>query len=139
MKAEEKKALELLAVEVRKDIIRSTHAAGSGHPGGSLSAADYFTYLYKKEIRVDPKNPKAEDRDRFVLSKGHVAPGLYSILARCGFFPVEELLTLRKLYEHDSRGGYVHRLPGAGYFHRRRHGQGGQVPEEGRQCLHPAG
>ena len=100
MKAEEKKALELLAVEVRKDIIRSTHAAGSGHPGGSLSAADYFTYLYKKEIRVDPKNPKSEDRDRFVLSKGHVAPGLYSVLARTGFFPVEELLTLRKL---DSR------------------------------------
>lgn len=100
MTAAEKRELELMAVDVREDIIRSTAAAGSGHPGGSLSAADYFVYLYQKEIRVNPNKPKDEGRDRFVLSKGHVAPGLYSALARKGFFPVEELMTLRKI---DSR------------------------------------
>ena len=97
MNAEEKKKLALFAVEIREGIIRSTHAAKSGHPGGSLSATEYFAYLYKKELRVDPKNPKWDDRDRFVLSKGHVAPGLYATLASAGFFPVEDILTLRKL------------------------------------------
>lgn len=96
MTHEEKKELELLAVDVREDILRSTTAAGSGHCGGSLSAADYLVYLYNKEIKVDPKNPAKPDRDRFVLSKGHAAPGLYSVLARKGFFPVEDLITLRK-------------------------------------------
>ena len=87
--------LQKKAVDVRKGIITAVHAAKSGHPGGSLSAADIFTYLYFVEMNVDPKNPQDEDRDRFVLSKGHVAPGLYSALANRGFFPVEDLNTLR--------------------------------------------
>ena len=87
--------LQKQAVEVRKGIIKAVHAAKSGHPGGSLSAADIFTYLYFEEMNIDPANPSLEDRDRFVLSKGHVAPGLYSALAYRGFFPVEDLETLR--------------------------------------------
>ena len=87
--------LQKKAVEVRKGIITSVHSAKAGHPGGSLSAADIFTYLYFEEMNVDPKNPKDENRDRFVLSKGHTAPGLYSVLAQKGYFPVEDLLTLR--------------------------------------------
>lgn len=87
--------LQKTANEVRKGIVRAVHSAKAGHPGGSLSAADLFTYLYFEEMNIDPKNPKMEDRDRFVLSKGHTAPGLYSTLANRGFFPVEELLTLR--------------------------------------------
>lgn len=83
------------ANEIRKNIITSVHSAKCGHPGGSLSAADIFTYLYFEEMNVDPKNPKWEDRDRFVLSKGHVAPGLYAALAEKGFFPKEDLITLR--------------------------------------------
>ena len=83
------------ANEVRKSIVKSVHAAKSGHPGGSLSAADIMTYLYFEEMNVDPKNPRMESRDRFVLSKGHVAPAYYSALAHRGFFPVEDLLTLR--------------------------------------------
>ena len=97
MTSAEKKKLALFAVKIREGIVRSTHAAKSGHPGGSLSSTEYFAYLYGKEMRVDPKNPKWEDRDRFVLSKGHCAPGLYATLANAGFFPVEDLLTLRKL------------------------------------------
>lgn len=87
--------LQKTAVEVRKGIIESVHSAKAGHPGGSLSAADIFTYLYFEEMNIDPKNPKMEGRDRFVLSKGHTAPGLYSALANRGYFPVEDLLTLR--------------------------------------------
>ena len=87
--------LEKQANEVRKGIVRAVHSAKSGHPGGSLSAADIMTYLYFKEMNVDPKNPKMEGRDRFVLSKGHVAPAYYSALAHRGFFPVEDLTTLR--------------------------------------------
>ena len=83
------------ANEIRKDIVTAVHSAKCGHPGGSLSAADIFTYLYFEEMNVDPKNPKWEDRDRFVLSKGHVAPGLYAALAEKGFFPKEDLITLR--------------------------------------------
>ena len=97
MTAAEQKELRLFAVKVREGILRGTHAAKSGHPGGSLSSTEYFTYLYNKEIRVDPKNPHDPNRDRFVLSKGHVAPGLYATLANCGFFPVDELLTLRHI------------------------------------------
>lgn len=93
----ENKQLKLFAIDVREDVLRSTHSAKSGHPGGSLSSADYFTYLYNKEMKIDPKNPKNPNRDRFVLSKGHVAPGLYATLAHKGFFPVEDLLTLRKI------------------------------------------
>ncbi len=89
--------LELMktAVEVRHGIVEGVHAAKAGHPGGSLSAADIFTYLYFEEMHIDPKNPKDPDRDRFVLSKGHTAPGLYSALAHRGYFPVEDLVTLR--------------------------------------------
>ena len=85
------------ANEVRKGIVTAVHSAKAGHPGGSLSAADMFTYLYFEEMNIDPKNPKMENRDRFVLSKGHTAPGLYSALAHRGYFPVEDLKTLRKL------------------------------------------
>lgn len=90
--------LELMktANEVRKGIVTAVHSAKSGHPGGSLSAADILTYLYFEEMNIDPENPKAEVRDRFVLSKGHVAPALYSVLANRGYFPVEDLTTLRK-------------------------------------------
>ena len=87
--------LQKTAVEVRKGIVEGVHSAKAGHPGGSLSAADIFTYLYFEEMNIDPKNPKDPDRDRFVLSKGHTAPGLYSVLAHRGYFPVEDLLTLR--------------------------------------------
>ena len=87
--------LQKTAVEVRKGIVEGVHSAKAGHPGGSLSAADIFTYLYFEEMNIDPKNPKDPDRDRFVLSKGHTAPGLYSALANRGYFPVEDLLTLR--------------------------------------------
>ena len=83
------------AVEIRKGIVTAVHSAASGHPGGSLSAADIFTYLYFEEMNIDPKDPKKEDRDRLVLSKGHVAPGLYATLAQRGYFPKEDLKTLR--------------------------------------------
>ena len=89
--------LQKTAVEVRKGIIEAVHSAKSGHPGGSLSAADIFTYLYFEEMNIDPKAPKKEGRDRFVLSKGHTAPGYYAALAHRGFFPVEDLKTLRKV------------------------------------------
>ncbi len=87
--------LQKTAVEIRKGIINGIHSAKAGHPGGSLSATEIYTYLYFEEMNIDPKNPKMENRDRFVLSKGHTAPGLYSTLANRGFFPVEDLLTLR--------------------------------------------
>ena len=89
--------LELMktANEVRKGIVTAVHSAKAGHPGGSLSAAEIFTYLYFAEMHVDAKNPKDPDRDRFVLSKGHTAPGLYSVLAQKGYFPEEDLKTLR--------------------------------------------
>ena len=86
-----------MANEVRKGIINGTHAAESGHPGGSLSAAEVLTYLYFEEMNIDPADPGNPDRDRFVLSKGHAAPGLYSVLANRGYFPVEDLVTLRHL------------------------------------------
>ena len=101
--------LQKIAVEVRKGIIKGVHAAKAGHPGGSLSAADIFTYLYFEEMNVDPKHPKWEDRDSFVLSKGHTAPGLYAALALKGFFPVEDLTTLRKL------GSYLQGHPSIQY------------------------
>ena len=92
--------LQKIANEVRKGIVTGVHSAKAGHPGGSLSAADIFTYLYFEEMNIDPKNPTDPDRDRFVLSKGHTAPGYYSAMAQRGYFPVEELLTLRHV---DSR------------------------------------
>lgn len=93
----DKLKLQKTAVEIRKGIISSVHSAKAGHPGGSLSAADIFTYLYFEEMNIDPANPKDENRDRFVLSKGHTAPGLYAALAHRGYFPVEELQTLRHI------------------------------------------
>ena len=105
----EKKQLQITACKVRMGIVESTHSAKCGHPGGSLSAADMFTYLYFKELNVDPANPKWEDRDRFVLSKGHTAPGLYSALAHRGFFPVEDLKTLR------HTGSYLQGHPNMNY------------------------
>jgi len=95
MTNEQRNALKIAACKVRMGIIESTHAAKCGHPGGSLSAADVLTYLYFKEMNIDPQDPKKADRDRFVLSKGHNAPGLYAALANRGFFPVEDLKTLR--------------------------------------------
>ena len=94
--------LEKMANEIRKDIVTAVHSAKSGHPGGSLSSADIFTYLYFEEMNVDPANPKWEDRDRFVLSKGHVAPGLYSTLAEKGYFPKEDLKTGSYLQGHPD-------------------------------------
>lgn len=88
--------LKQIANEVRKSIVTEVHAAKSGHPGGSLSVADMMTYLYFEEMNVDPKNPKDPDRDRMVLSKGHVAPALYAVLAEKGYLPKEDLITLRK-------------------------------------------
>lgn len=99
------------ANDVRKGIVTAVHSAKAGHPGGSLSAADMFTFLYFEEMNIDPKNPRKEDRDRFVLSKGHTAPGLYSALANRGYFPVEDLTTLRKLGSYLQGHPCVH-IPG---------------------------
>ncbi len=104
--------LKKIANNVRKGIVTSVHSAKAGHPGGSLSAADIFTYLYFEEMNIDPKNPKMADRDRFVLSKGHTAPGLYSALANRGYFPVEELTTLRKLGSHLQGHPCMQHTPG---------------------------
>lgn len=104
--------LQKRANEVRKGIVTSVHSAKAGHPGGSLSAADMFTYLYFEEMNIDPKNPKKEDRDRFVLSKGHTAPGLYSTLANRGYFPVEDLTTLRKLGSYLQGHPCMQETPG---------------------------
>ena len=103
--------LKKYANEVRKGIITSTHAAKAGHPGGSLSAADVFTYLYFEEMNIDPKDPEKADRDRFVLSKGHTAPGLYAALANRGYFPVDDLKTLRKLGSYLQGHPNMH-IPG---------------------------
>ena len=112
MTSQEKNQLAITACKVRMGIVESTHAAKCGHPGGSLSAADMFTYLYFKELNVDPQNPKWEDRDRFVLSKGHTAPGLYSALALRGFFPVEDLITLRKVGSYLQGHPNMNTVPG---------------------------
>ena len=104
--------LQKVANEVRKGIITSVHAAKAGHPGGSLSAADIFTYLYFEEMNVDPKDPKKADSDRFVLSKGHTAPGLYSALAQKGYFPVEDLETLRHLGSYLQGHPDMKHIPG---------------------------
>ena len=112
MTSQEKKQLQITACKVRMGIIESTHAAKCGHPGGSLSATDLFTYLYFRELRVDPRNPKWDDRDRFVLSKGHTAPGLYATLALRGFFPVEDLVTLRKVGSYLQGHPNMNTVPG---------------------------
>ena len=100
------------ANQVRKGIIKGVHSAKAGHPGGSLSAADIYTFLYFEELNIDPKNPKDPDRDRFVLSKGHTAPGLYSTLAHRGYFPEEDLLTLRKLGSYLQGHPDMKKIPG---------------------------
>ena len=112
MTNEELKQLKITAAKVRMGIIDSTHSAKAGHPGGSLSATEMFTYLYFKEMNIDPKNPKWEDRDRFVLSKGHTAPGLYSTLAHRGFFPVEDLLGLRHIDSYLQGHPNMNTVPG---------------------------
>ena len=112
MNNQEKKQLLVTAWKVRKGILEGVHAAKAGHPGGSLSAADVFTYLYFRELNIDPKNPKWEDRDRFVLSKGHTAPGLYAALAHRGFFPVEDLTTLRQIGSYLQGHPNMNSVPG---------------------------
>ncbi len=107
-----KKQLEITACRVRMGIIEGTHSAKSGHPGGSLSATEILTYLFFKEMNIDPKNPKMENRDRFVLSKGHIAPGYYSVLAQRGFFPVEDLKTLRKVGSYLQGHPDMKKIPG---------------------------
>ena len=104
--------LQKMANEVRKGIVTGVHAAKAGHPGGSLSAADLFTYLYFEEMNVDPKNPQDPYRDRFVLSKGNTAPGLYAALANKGYFPVEDLLTLRHIGSHLQGHPCMQHTPG---------------------------
>ena len=125
--------LEKIANEVRKGIVTAVHSAKSGHPGGSLSAADILTYLYFEEMNVDPKNPKMADRDRFVLSKGHVAPALYSVLAQKGFIPgggFKDVTSYRFLpagtsgYETYTGYRHVERFPGTGLFCSSRNGTG---------------
>ena len=106
------KELKNIANNVRIGIIDSTHAAKCGHPGGSLSIADILTYLYFEKMNIDPENPRMENRDRFVLSKGHTAPGLYATLAHRGFFPVEDLLTLRKIDSYLQGHPDMNNIPG---------------------------
>ncbi len=108
----EKKALAITACQVRQGIIQAVYGGKSGHPGGSLSAADVFTYLYFKEMNIDPSDPQKPSRDRFVLSKGHTAPGLYSTLAHRGFFPVEDLPTLRHLDSYLQGHPNMNTVPG---------------------------
>ena len=112
MTNQERHQLALTACKVRMGVIEATHSAKCGHPGGSLSAADMFTYLYNKEMRIDPANPKWDARDRFVLSKGHTAPGLYATLANRGFFPVEDLTTLRKIGSYLQGHPNMNTVPG---------------------------
>ena len=112
MNSVEKKQLQITACKVRMGVIESTHGAKAGHPGGSLSAADVYTYLYFKEMNIDPKNPRWEDRDRFVLSKGHTTPGLYSVLAQRGFFPVEDLPTFRHIDSYLQGHPNMNMVPG---------------------------
>ena len=112
MTLNEKKQLQIIACKVRMGVIESTYGAKAGHPGGSLSAAEIYTYLYFKEMNIDPKNPKWEDRDRFVLSKGHTTPGLYSVLAERGFFPVEDLPTFRHIDSYLQGHPNMNTVPG---------------------------
>ena len=112
MTPNELKALKTIACKVRMGIVESTNAAKSGHPGGSLSSAEVLTYLYFKEMNVDPADPKMQTRDRFVLSKGHCAPALYAVLAQKGFFPVEDLIKLRKIGSYLQGHPNMNTVPG---------------------------
>ena len=112
MTKEEEITLGKTACKVRMGVLTATHGAKAGHPGGSLSAADVFTYLYFRELNIDPQNPKRQDRDRFVLSKGHTAPGLYAALAYRGFFPVDDLPTLRHIDSYLQGHPNMDAVPG---------------------------
>ena len=112
MNQTEKKELQVLACKIRHGILDGVFSAKAGHPGGSLSATELFTYLYFKELNIDPKNPQKADRDRFVLSKGHTAPGLYAALAHRGFFPVEDLPTLRHTGSYLQGHPNMNTVPG---------------------------
>ena len=112
MTSSEKKQLQITACKVRMGVIESTYGAKAGHPGGSLSAAEVYTYLYFKEMNIDPANPKWADRDRFVLSKGHTTPGLYSVLANRGYFPVEDLPTFRHIDSYLQGHPNMNTVPG---------------------------
>ena len=112
MTASEKKKLQIAACKVRMGIIEGTHSAKAGHPGGSMSSAELFTYLYFKELNIDPANPKDPGRDRFVLSKGHTAPGLYAALSLRGFFPWEDLKTLRQIGSYLQGHPNMNTVPG---------------------------
>lgn len=112
MNSQEKRELEIYAAEIRLGIIESTYNAKAGHPGGSLSAADVIAYLYGRQMKYDVKNPKDPNRDRFVLSKGHAAPALYSALAYKGFFPVEDLKTLRYIDSYLQGHPNMNTVPG---------------------------
>ncbi len=112
MTSSEKKQLQITACKIRMGVIESTYGAKAGHPGGSLSAAEVYTYLYFKEMNIDPANPKWEDRDRFVLSKGHTTPGLYATLANRGFFPVEDLPTFRHIDSYLQGHPNMNTVPG---------------------------
>ena len=133
--------------EVRKDIVTAVHSAKAGHPGGSLSAAEILTYLYFEEMDIDPKDPGREDRDRFVLSKGHTAPALYSVLAERGYFPKEDLVTLRPYrflspgtpgYETDPGRGHVFRFAWPGYFRSSGYGNRSKAFRRVLPCLYDA-
>ncbi len=136
--------LQKKANEVRKGIVTAVHSAKAGHPGGSLSAADIYTYLYFEEMNIDPTEPKMEDRDRFVLSKGHTAPGLYSVLAQRGYFPVEDLKTLRKLGSYLQGHPDMKHIPGVdmssgslgGGFRSSRNGSWSQAERKRLSCLY---
>ena len=112
MNQAEKKQLQILACKIRMDAVTGVHSAKAGHPGGSLSAAEMFTYLYFKEMNVNPAEPKMADRDRFVLSKGHTAPGLYAALAHRGFFPVSDMPSLRHIGSHLQGHPNMNYTPG---------------------------
>ena len=115
MTDQKKKQLQKSANHLRKGILTQVYSAASGHPGGSLSIADIMTYLYREELRVDPQNPRWEDRDRLVLSKGHVCPALYAALAMRGFFPEEELVTFRKLGSRLQGHPDLNKCPGVDF------------------------
>ncbi len=112
MEETKQRRLEETAAEIRRGILTAVHAAKSGHPGGSLGAAEIFTYLYFEEMQIDPKNPRMKNRDRFVLSKGHTAPGLYATLAQRGFFPKEDLVGLRAIGSHLQGHPSMNLTPG---------------------------
>ena len=112
MEITKKLRLQKIAEEIRLGILEGTYNAGSGHPGGSLSCADIMAYLYFSELKVDPTNPRMEDRDRFVLSKGHAAPALYAALALKGYFPKEDIKTLRKIDSHLQGHPDMNKTPG---------------------------